>query len=280
MVETKAWPCAMLLLALASWIAPRAFAHGDVHDIIAALTQQISEKPSAELLLRRGQMYRVHGDMVGAGADFDAAEKLDPGLAEVDLARGEMLSEMRRNDEAKAALDRFLKKQPQHPGGYVARARVHSHEGAHLAAAEDFATATMLVPDADPSLFLEHARSLQQAGRVEDAIRVLDNAVTRRGMLVVLMQGALEIEEAAGMREQALSRLDKLIGASPRKERWLARKGALLETAGRKAEARACFLEAQTALESVPGPRRNSTAMLELAKKIDGALQRLPAGGP
>lgn len=269
--------CVLLILAVAICVMPRGLGHGDVHDLIASLTQQISAKPSAELLLRRGQMYRVHGDIAAAAADFDAAEKLDRGLAEVDLARGEMLSEMGKHGEAKAVLDRFVEKRPQHPGGYVARARVRSREGANLAAAGDFATACTLLPDADPSLFLEHARSLQQAGRVEDALRVLDNAIARRGMLVVLMQGALEMEETAGLTEQALSRLDKLIAASPRKERWLARKGALLEKDIRPEEARVCFLEARTALESVPETRRNSTAMVELAKNLEVALQRLPA---
>lgn len=250
--------------------------HGDVHEEIAALTKQIETAPAdAQLRLRRGGLHRVHRDWAAAGADFDEALKLDPRLTAVDLARGEMLGEAGRADDAIAAFDRFLAQQPGRSEGYAGRARVLAHAMKWEPAAEDFSRAISLAPQPEPALFIERARALRSAGKLDDAIRALDAGIARLGPLITLMQPAVDFENEAGHTDAALARLAKIIDAAPRKERWLLRRGELLEKAGRPAAAREAFAAAHAALEAIPADRRATAAMQDLAKSIEAALTRL-----
>ena len=84
-----------------------------------------------------------------------------------------------------------------------------------------------------------------------------------------------DFENEAGRTDDALARLAKIIDATPRKERWLLRRGELLEKASRTDAAREAFAAAHAALEAVPADRRATAAMQDLAKSIDAALARL-----
>ena len=266
------------MLALLCVLAPATVrAHGDVHEAIAALAKQIEASPAdARLYLQRGGLHRAHQDWAAAGADYDKAAELDPALAVVDLARGEMLGEAGRTDAAKEALDRFLSRSPDHSAGCAARARVLVKGKAWQAAAEDFARAIAHAKEPEPALFIERSRALRALDQVDEAIRALDEGIARLGPLIVLTQAALDLEAEAGHFDAALARLGKIIDASPRKERWLLRRGELLEKAGRLDGARDALIAAQSALAAVPADRRATAAMQDLAKSIDAALARIP----
>ena len=267
------------LLALLCLLAPAAaLAHGDVHEEIAATTKRIAESPAdAKLYLQRGELHRAHQDWTAAAADFDKAQELDPTLVFVDLARGAMLGEARRTEAAKVALDRFISRRPDDAAGYIARARVLAEAESWQAAAEDFAQAIARSKEPEPTLFIERSRAFREMKKMDDAIRALDEGIARMGPLIVLMQAALDLETEAGRTDAALARVGKIIDASPRKERWLTRRGALLEKAGRADAAREAFTAAQSALASVPADRRSTAAMQDLAKSIDAALARIPS---
>ena len=266
------------MIALLCAFAPlAAHAHGDVHEAIVALTKQIAASPAdAKLYLRRGELHRAHQDWAPAGADYDKAAELDPALTVVDLARGEMLGEAGRADAAKEALDRFLARRPDHSAGYAARARMFAKAMSWQAAEEDFSKAIAHTKEPEPALFIERSRALRALDRGDDAIRTLDEGIARLGPLIVLMQPATDLEAEAGRLDAALVRLGKVIAASPRKERWLLRRGDLLEKAGRIESAREAFTAAQSALAAVPADRRATAAMQDLSKSIDAALARIP----
>ena len=266
------------LIAVLCILAPHAaHAHGDVHEEIAEFTKRIAASPAdAKLYLQRGELHRAHQDWPAAAADFDKAEELDPALVFVDLSRGEMLGEAGRTDAAKAALDRFLSRRPDDATGYAARAQVLAQALSWEAAAEDFARAIAHAKEPEPALFIERGRAFRAMRKMDDAIRALDEGIARMGPLIVLMQAALDLETEAGRTDAALARIGKIIDASPRKERWLTRRGALLEKAGRTDAAREAFAAAQSALATVPADRRSTAAMQDLAKSIDAALARIP----
>ena len=242
-----------------------------------ALTKEIEASPTtAKLYLQRGGLQRAHQDWAAAGADFDKAAELDPALAIVDLARGEMLGEAGRTDAAKEALDRFLSRRPDHSAGFATRARVLAKAKAWQSAAEDFERAIAHTKEPEPTLFIECSRALRALEKVDDAIRALDAGIARWGPLIVLMQTAIDIEAEAGRIDAALVRLGKIIDSAPRKERWFVRRGELLEKAGRLDAAHDAYIAAQSALAAVPADRRVTAAMQDLAKSIDAALARIP----
>ena len=254
--------------------------HGDLHERIAALTKQIEQCPTnADLYLQRGELHRLHRDWDAALADYERAAQRDPGLAAIDLHRGRMLLEAGRAQSARAALDRFLARHPDHAEARVARARVLVRLGHRAAAAEDFTRAIAQLPRPKPEYYLERARALAADGdeRLDEALRGLDEGLEKLDQPVALQLFAIDLDLKKRRYDAALARLEKISAQAARRETWLARRGEILEQAGRPAEARKAFRAGLAATESLPPHRRNVKAVVELEKRLRTGLERLGA---
>jgi predicted Zn-dependent protease len=259
-----------LLLCL---LAARAFADGDLHERITALTAQIEKEPrNAALHHQRGELHRVHEDFTAALADYDRAAALDPQLEVVHLSRGRAQLEAARPEAALPSLSRFLALHPAHAEALVLRARAHALLARHRDAEADFAAALAHSAEPAPDLFIERARNLTATAGHEQALAVLTDGIRRLGPLVVLEDAAIETELALGRTDAALARLDTRLAAAPRKEALLDRKARVLLAAGRTVEAQATFREALEAIASLPEPQRRLRATARLAESIDAQL--------
>ena len=257
-----------------------ALAHGDLHEQIASVTAQIQKNPeSAELVLKRAELHRVHEDWPGAAADYDRAAQLAPGLAVVHLGRGKMLLSQGRFDEAKAELDKFLAGNSGQVDGLVTRARSEMKRGNPLASAVDFARAIALSPRPEPEYYLERAQALAAAGgeHVTEALRCLDDGMAKLGNLPALGLCAIELEVKRNEFDPALSRLERLSAISPRKEAWLERRGDILRLANRPDQAQQAYRQALAAMAALPARARETKATAELQKRLTGKLAEISA---
>jgi len=265
----------ILLIAVCSVLMPLlAWAHEGLHEQIAAITAKIKRDPkNASLYLQRGELHRLHRDWMRAAADYDRAERLQPGLQIVDLARGKMLFDSGKLQRAKLTLDRFLSRQPAHYEGLITRARVLVKLGARTDAAKDFTQALSLASIPEPELYLERA-NVVAAGEAQlpDALSGLDEGINKLGPLVTLQLVAIDLELRRKNYDGALVRLDQITAQSQRKEAWLVRRGEILKLAGRDAEARAAFNAALTAIESLPPAHRQSRSVSALELRARSAL--------
>jgi predicted negative regulator of RcsB-dependent stress response len=123
---------------------------------------------------------------------------------------------------------------------------------------------------------LERAQALASAGdgHVAEALRSLDEGVAELGPVVTLQLLAIELELRRKTYDAALARLDAVAAQSPRKETWLERRGQILASAGRAAEAGEAFVAALAAVEALPPPRRRVRAVIELEARLRTALAR------
>jgi len=252
-----------------------AHAHEGVHEQIAAITAKIKRDPKhASLYLQRGELHRLHRDWSRAAADYDRAERLQPGLKIVELARGKMFFEWGRLPRAKLTLDRFLGQQPGHCEALITRARVLARLGSRNEAVADFTQALAASSVPDPELYLERAHVLagDEQG-VDEALRGLDDGINKLGPLVTLQLAAMDLELRRKNYDGALDRVDQIATQSERKEAWLVRRGEILKLAGRDEEARAAFNAALIAIESLPAAHRQSRAVTALQLKARAALQ-------
>ena len=266
---------ASAVLAAAFALAPECIAHPDIKIRIAAVTKQIEARPDdAELYLRRGSLHREHHDWEKALADFARAAELAPNFADVHLARGRMWFDAGKFTEARGELDRFLSLRPGHALGLIARARVLAAIGDAAAAGEDFERGIRAADRPGPQLFLDRARAFAAAGEFERALAGLDEAVTRMGPILAIESYAIELEETRRRYDEALSRLDRMRDRLP-KERFLHRRGGLLERAGRHDEARACYREALAHLHTLPPRRRDAKPFVALKVELAAAVERL-----
>ncbi len=266
------------LLATLMLLAALASAHDGLHEQIAEVTARIKRAPQdASLYLKRGELYRLHQNWRRAEADYDRAARLQPRLAVVDLARGKMLFEAGRSRSAIVSLDHFLHKQPSHFEALVTRARVLVSLGRRVEAARDFKTAIRLTPTPQPELYIERARSLadepgSNTDNIIEALRGLDEGLTKLGPLVTLQLYAVDLELRRKSYDNALARLETVAAQSPRKEAWLFRRGEILLLAGRKKEAHEAFASSLAALESLPMNRRRTRTVVDLEARLRTAL--------
>ena len=260
-----------------------AIAHEDLHRQIAALSELIEQNPTnVALYLKRGNLHRAHHEWTFALSDFERAGALDSGLSVAIYFTGVTLFEAGMHESAKIALDRFVEGYPDHADALIARARVLVRLGDRIGAAMDFTGAIAQPSKPRPEYYLERAEALAAEGyeSLDEALRGLDEGMVKLGPLVTLQLLTIDLELKKNRYDAALARLDQIAAAASRKETWLARRGEILEQAGRSDEAREAMSAALAASETLPSHRRKTKAMEELEARARSALERLrmPSG--
>lgn len=276
--DMRLFPAAVCLLALLLGSAP-AWAHGDLHAQIVALTRAIAAAPNdATLYLQRGELHRAHHAPRQARADYDRALALDPSLDAARLARARLLVEIGRAAEAEPDIETFLARHPGHVQATLVRARARGARGDVTGAVTDFDAVLAAAPDPDRGL--ERARLLAATGRDDDrrqAVAGLDALMTRLGPIVTLHLEAVALLATSGDFDEALTRVDAAIVGMPSSTMWRMRKADLLRKAGRTDEARVAYLDARAALDRLPPARRQTRDAERTRTVIDTALATLSA---
>lgn len=256
-------------------LAVLAFGHEDLELQIARVGALIAASPEdGSLYLRRAELHRLHRDRGAAVADYEAARRLDPDLARVDLGLGRLELAEGRPAKAVEHLDAYVTRSPSDPAGRIERARAHAAGGAPLRALEDYDAALSLSVGTGPDVHLERIRVLRSMGpeKHDAAMRALDEATGRLGPLVVLLSEAVDAEAAAGRLEQALQRVDAAAAAGGRTERWLLRRGEILERMGRPEGARTAYAAALREIENLPPARRRTREAMTLESALRDRL--------
>jgi tetratricopeptide (TPR) repeat protein len=267
----------IVLLASFLGLAPNSFAHGDVHDRIVLLTQQISQSPSnASLYFNRADLYRTDGDYTNALADLHRTAKLDPTLSRVEFCIGRAHFEAGQPADALPPLNRYLAHPRRDQEAYTTRARVFAKLGQYQAATDDYAT-SIGFGSANPELFIERAAAYRAMNKPEEALRTLDSGIKSLGHLVTFELPAIEVEVSMKRFDAALARIDAVSARLQRKETWLMRRAEVLRQAGRDKEAQASYRDALAAIDRLPPSHRHTRATLELEGRIRAALGTTPA---
>jgi len=246
-----------LIFGLALVCVAPGLAHDDPHESIERITLQIEQDPyNAELYLRRGELHRQSSHFDAALADFDYVAALSPDDGTIHFHRGRLLLEAGEFPEAWLALDRFLNSPPTE--------RSLSCESRQ----------TKWIPNPTPVMFVEHAQALAEAGGpwVEMAIQSLDDWNQKLGPLILLQSLAIDLEVEGQRYDAALVRIDQVLTEMARKEKWLVRRGEVLEMAGSKEEARVAYRDALKTIEALPSRLRQVPASRELETHVRALL--------
>ena len=165
-------------------------AHQDLILQIEQLDEQISIDPqNTELLIRRGDLYRRHGDWSAAEADFQMVRKIEPDHATIDFFEGRLLVTSGQDEKAIVLLTRQLEQNAQHSGAYQVRAKAHWNLHQPLLAARDYQLAINTGTRPSPSQYRSLVLSLVAAGREYsgEAIRAVDDGLNRFGGEISLL---------------------------------------------------------------------------------------------
>jgi predicted Zn-dependent protease len=267
---TPSAAAALLLIGTAA-------AHPPASEDIRRVTRALEAGPDAALLVERAELHRVSGHWAAADEDARAALRLEPDLA---AARLSLARTALGAGDAAAAVEEaraYLAATPD-ARGY----RVLAEALAAVGRRDEAVSARLHAIDAadrpDPGDYLEAARLLAKTG-AEDAagpaaaLAVLDRGMAALGPLMALEWAAVEIARGAGRTEDALARVDRIVARLDRTETWLAERGRILMSAGRRTEAQAAFTEALAAVEKLPPHHRSTPAIRRLEAELEERLR-------
>jgi len=275
---------AAIAVALLLCVVPLAQGHEDPGEQIAALSAQIAQHPDdAALYMRRADLRRIRREWPEALADLQAVNGLDPVPATADLLAARVLLEADNPHAALAAIDRFVARDGSSAAGHLLRARILVHLGSSADAAAEFTRGIDLAraagTRAQPDDYLDRARALSSGGAMsfDEAIRGLDEGTNDLGAAIALQLYAIDLEVERHHWDAALARLAALQARATRKESWIERRADILLLAGRRPEARQCYLEAQAAVQKLPERLRTTRAITDMAQRIQFRLSSLDA---
>ena len=274
------WGCVGLLLLLLS--PSDGTAHGTYSGRLARIEAHLEHEPSrSELYLARAELHRDHDRLDEALRDIERASALSPEAIEIELALARVDLDRGRFASARDRLNRYLTARPADASGRVLRARALLALDRPLEAATDLSQAISLQETPTPELYVLRARALSEAGpeRFEEAIRGLDEGLTRLGPVTVLVLRAIDLEVERGEFDAALDRLDRLIArveaSGGRQEGWLVRRGDILVRSAREETARADYERALALMGELSPRRRGSPAIRALRTRAQEALRIL-----
>jgi len=215
--------CVLFVMAA---LAPPAWGHPDLLAQIEYLSGQLRQQPAdAELLIKRGDLYRRHADYRAAAQDFAAARAIQPDHPLLDFYRSRLSLETGDATAAESLLQSYLAAHPEHAGAWVLLGQARLGLGHPEAAAADYARAINRSAKPSPSLYRLQVLALLAAGEAhwQAAREVVDAGLERFPQEMSLLGLGTDIALAADMPDIAAAYIETLPQAMVRLERWQSR---------------------------------------------------------
>ena len=177
---------------------------------------------------------------------MDKAVALDSSFLEAYKWRGVINAEMEKYEDAVRDYNSAIQLDPMNADLYVRRARVNEKLGRIDVALIDLRFAYDLKPDA-PRTLMYRGDVYVKTGQVKLALDYYDRAIALKPTSDDAYARRADVLFGLGRKEDALAAIEKAIGVAAKKpERFWLKKGELLETLKRLADARAAYAKART----------------------------------
>ncbi|KAA6117463.1 tetratricopeptide repeat protein [Cupriavidus cauae] len=247
----------------------------------AALLQRLvaNDMQSAETRLALARAKETAGDVPGALAELDEAQRLRPDYEAAALMAAELRAD-NSPEQAIAGLKRFLDKAPASVNGRITLARVYLQRNEMDAARREFEALRKVAPD-DPRVPLALGLTGLQARRYDEAerylheyLRLAEKAPSSNPDVAYqyLAQIAEERKDYAGA-VQWLDRIEdqRMVGAASVK------RAQMLGRMGRLDDAQAIFGDMLADAEDIPDPDQRAQRMMAVRQAEVGMLMEVKA---
>ena len=252
--------------------------HGDLGIKIEKLTLEIAQDPTnATLYLRRANLHRLHKDWDAALADLQQLAMRMPGDPKVLILRGQVYFDAGFTLAAKTSLEQFLAVEPDHAEGWLQLARIRARRG--LNANSQYDRHVVLAKKVDAGMFLEWARAVStlEPQYLKRSLEVLDRGIAAKGSVWLLEEEAIAYHVKLQQFDKALKRLDAILKASHRLERWLDLRARILFRAGRIEQAEQAWRDCLKTIERLPERIRRQSSVVTLHKSVRERLGKFGA---
>jgi tetratricopeptide (TPR) repeat protein len=221
------FPRLACLLILLSTLASPAWGHPDLLLQIEELDLALVSSPTdADLLARRGDLYRRHEDFAAAALDLAAARAAQPDYPPLDLYEGMLLLDTGSPAGADTLLSRYLRDHTQQASAWILRAQARLAMGQAEQAAQDYAQAIRYADQSSPGLYRDWSLALVAAGTEHwNAARdVADTGLERFPRDVALLALGTDIALAINLPDIAAAYINRLPPTITRLDQWQARR--------------------------------------------------------
>lgn len=239
-----------------------------IAEVTSALRQSSNQERShvETLLIRRGELYRLHEEWDAAFADLAAVRESRSTQAFV-LCHARLFRDVGFNRAAVSVLSTHLKASAEDDQARLLRADVLERLGRFAEALSDFDRSLAKLQTPQPDHYVARARVASKsshlgAAAIPRALKGLDEGLVKLGLVSSLQQVAIDFEMERAEYDLALDRLETLRKQSKRLEQWHARRGDILMAAGRYKPAKRAYQASLASIRSL-GPRQRTTAMIE-----------------
>ncbi|MCU7907127.1 MAG: tetratricopeptide repeat protein [Candidatus Thiodiazotropha sp. (ex Epidulcina cf. delphinae)] len=260
-----------------------AHAHSDIDDRIGEVNRRIAEQPEdSATYVRRAYLRAEHGEWQKAFADLDRATELSGRPDTMAFDRALLLHRWSRHGgdaglqhRALRQVNRFLAIRPEDGDAFLLRARLHRDLERKESALADYTQSIAITEDPRADLFIEQAEMLDEMGREEEAVKVLQQSIGRLGVAALpVVRTAIRLEVRRGRADAALrwfERLPPMLKILPNE---LMLKGDLLREAGHPEQARRIYCEVLERLAGFSSWRRRQPAFADLEPDLSERLDR------
>jgi tetratricopeptide (TPR) repeat protein len=238
--------------------SPVALAHAPDALQIKRLDAQVRSHPKdIELLLRRANLLCIAGRVDAAARDYGQVLSLDPHRAEAHLGLAKLFLKGGLLPEAQRALHSCDSGEPQvQAEKWKVQAGIFAAQSRWMDAGMALDRAMALDPNPRPEDFNQRADFAISAGRLDEALAILERGIERLNGAAALRWRAIAVAIRAQRTELALAQLDELEKVMPGSALVAARRGDVFAACGRNLDASAAWTEALARIESTPHNKR------------------------
>jgi tetratricopeptide (TPR) repeat protein len=268
-------------------LSPRAFAHGDRHELAARITQKLEAHPEdPELLIERSRVFVEVGHWNDAVADLEKARRIAPKATDYPLEFGRLHAASHDYRNADAEFSKSIEVSQKALGRtYLERAYARIRQDRLQEAIADFEMSMMLI-GIHPEVVLECSTAYAISGQGEKSIECLQRGLSELGNLPVLQEQLVNRLVENDRLEEALKVLEVMLDSFPRKERLLSRRAEIhlklknVQQARKNLEeARACFNRLPEVVRKRPMSRDIFAEIVRLEKEIAVVEEKKHAPG-
>ena len=182
----------------------------DYNDAILCYQKSFEIDADPVLMYNISECYMNLGNFLSALDAVDKAIQMDDTDTDYMLRRANILSILKRNDEAIKQIDKYIEADAEDANGYLAKAEYEYDKKDYASAVEDYTTVTVLAPDY-MATYLKRGQAYNAMGKKELAIKDFEKIVEMDTVQGSAIRGYALIR--LGRNDEARDNISKILEA-------------------------------------------------------------------
>ena len=269
----------LLILLSSLLIAFPSFGHGDLHERIKKVSQQIDQDPdSTYLYLKRGILYFQHEEYNKSIVDLKICEERQYNDIQLDLTFAKVYLRTQEYIHSLSYLDRILTKDPVYVNAWRLKGQVFYEMEDYDEAAVSFMKLLDLTNQTLPFNYLDASLAFEKMGSneaIDQAISVIERGINDLGPLITFQERMVHLGLSHGQYDLALLYQTAIIDHLNRKESAFFKRAMIYLEKDEVQKGYDDLILSKKALEKLPSRHKNTKAMQDLYQKIESHITEL-----